>query len=340
MNKTIQLLRFIGSPGFPSSIPNIDTSDSVKLFDYSLKNRFSLLYLNETKRRTIFCNFRQTYQQHMAKYAEMLDAVERISRVLSKAHLRHAVFKTIRPYISTTVDIDVIVFGDLFQYERACDIAQNAGYKRIVRGPRSTTLQDPRTGIGVDLYDEVAVSYVPYIDKVKLLGDVTDTNASSYSHVRMLTPEADLVSLIAHSIVKENMYTLSEFYTYVYYLDGLDVDRFLQLAKKMHLRSAIRTHTAITALLYETAYKTLPVALRAILDHVGNDEFEAARTINNEFEMPHKYHPITVARSLLEIAQEWKTIKGIANQFLHVFDGRFFKDFLKKMNEHVKRATY
>jgi len=60
----------------------------------------------------------------------------------------------------------------------------------------------------------------------------------------------------------------------------------------------------------------------------------------NYFRMPHKYHPVTIARSLLEIAREKKTKKGMANQIAHSFKTEFLKDFLKKLKEHMTRETY
>lgn len=340
MNLAIELLRLIGSPYSSSSLRNASVGVDPKFLQYSLKNRLSLLYLDAIRQAEGFDIFQEVYDQHIAKYSETFDAVARISRTLTTADIDHAVFKTLRPYISTTVDIDVIIFGSTLDYEKAIKETELADYEKLARGPMSTTFRDPIMKIGVDLYDEVAVSYVTYIDKTKLEDYVIDTELPSGEQVKTLACEADLIAIIAHSIIKENMYTLSEYYTYVYYLEKLNVDYFVKLAKETHLESPTRTHTAITAMLYELAYGTLPLKLKQILDKTGMEKLELAQVIRNDLRMPHKYHPVTIARCLLEVSQERKTRKGIANQILHSFNASFSRDFFKKLNLHIARETY
>jgi len=292
------------------------------------------------KQTKFFENFNQIYEQQIAKYTETFEAISRISHILSKADIEHAIFKTLRPYIFTTVDIDIIIFGNIYRYERACKAVQNAGYRKIVRGPMSTTLEDPKMKIGVDLYNEVAVSYVPYIDKTKLIDFITDTTLPNQEQVKTLRCEADLISVIAHSVVKENMYTLSEYYSFVYYLQQLNVDDFVQLVEKTHLKSATTIHIGITALLYKIANGNLPNKLQKVLAEIGIEGFETAMVIKKDFEMPHKYHFSTVARCLFEIVHNGKTRKGIARQIFNSLNPSFSKDFFKKLVEHATRETY
>ena len=292
------------------------------------------------KQTKFFEDFNQIYEQQIAKYIETLEAISRISYILSKADIEHAIFKTLRPYIFTTVDIDIIIFGNIYRYEEACKAVQNAGYRKIVRGPMSTTLEDPKMKIGVDLYNEVAVSHVPYIDKTKLVDFITDTTLPNQEQVKTLKCEADLISVIAHSIVKENMYTLSEYYSFVFYLQRLNIDNFVQLIEETRLKSAAAIHTGITALLYKIANGNLPNKLRKILAEIGIEGFETAMVIKNNFAMPHKYHLSTIARCLFEIVHNGKTRKGIARQIVSSLNPSFSKDFFKKLKEHATRETY
>jgi hypothetical protein len=292
------------------------------------------------KNTDAFIEFEDLYNLQMKKYLATFEAVEKLSLVLSECNVDHAVFKTVRPYIFNTVDIDVIVFGGKPQYEKADGALHNAHYERIVRGPMSTTFIEPKMKIGLDLYNEIAVSYIPYIDKNKLRGFVTIGELPDHGSFRTLACEADLLSIIAHSIIKENLYVLSEYYTYFRYLDQLDVDRFVQLVKKTHLVSATRTHTSITALIYKTIHGELLPKFKRIMKEIGIDPMEINRVEQNGFKMPYRYHPLTVARCLFEVAREQKTMKGMVNQAIKSFNREFLRDFIRKLNQHTIRETY
>lgn len=340
MNVTIELLRLLGSPYMPSATYDIPVDKQFQLFHYSSKNRITLFYLDAMNQQEVPENLALFYEQEISRARQTLGAIARISHLLTNAHIEHAVIKTLRPYISTTVDIDAIIFGNTVNYAKAVKTTQDSGYRKLARGPMSTTFQDPEMKIGVDLYKEIAVSYIPYIDKTKLADSIVDTELSNKNWVRTLTPECDLAIIIAHSLIKENMYTLSEYYTYIHYLERLDIKNLIQLAEETRLKSAVRTHTGITALLHKAVHKVLPNKLQQILNELGEEKLETALVTKNDFRMPHKYHPTTIIRCLLEIVKEEKTRKGMATQILHAFDPRFSQDFLKRLINHVVRETY
>lgn len=340
MNSTVKLLRLLGSPYSASSLYSVGLDDQLELLRYAAKNRLSLLYLDAINQREASDSLASLCAKEIAKYIETSNALIRISHLLTDAHIKHAVIKTVRPYLFTTVDIDVLIFGNAVDYERAIKTVRDAQYLQLASGPMSVTFQDPKMKIGIDLYREVAVSCVPYIDKAKLIGNILDAKLPNGGIIKTLTPEADLLTIIAHSIIKENMYTMSEYYTHINYLERLNVNRFIELVKQTHLRSSTRIHTTISAMLHKAAHKTVPKKLIQILNQLGRDELETAILQKKGFEMPHKYHPITIIRCLLEILEEDKTRKGIAMQMFHALDPRFSQDFLKKLISHIVRETY
>jgi hypothetical protein len=339
MTLTIELLCFLGSPFAPSIIHRLDQHKSIELYDYSVKNRMLFLYLQLLHEKNTHY-FVVDYQKKKIEYLETVDAIARASRVLSNANIKHATYKTVRPYKSTTVDIDILVFGEGNNCMKSARILQEAGYEIITCGPQSITLRDPKINIGIDLYEHVAVSYITYIDKEKLIDYVTTISLSNGNLVKILKPEADLACIIAHSLIKEQMYTLSEYYTFIYYLKQMDIHHFIQIIKQNNLTSATRTHTAITALLHKVANGTIPKELQEILSSLGEDNFETTRLIRNSFKAPHKYHPITVAKSLLEITKGKKARESIAIQLFYMLDLGFSKDFVGKFINHVLRETY
>jgi hypothetical protein len=269
-----------------------------------------------------------------------LDAIARASKALTYANVEHAVFKTIRPYESATVDIDILIFGEKNNYIKAVDEMQRVGNKLVVRGPKSTTLLDQKANMGIDIYEQVATGFIIYIDKRALKPHISKTTMENGICVPTLDCEADLLCLIAHSIIKEQMYTLSEYFTLIYYLKKLNIEDFLKLVEQNNLSCAVRTHATITALLHEVAHGTVPKKLQELLFSLGEDKFEAAEIIRKNLVTPHKYHPITLAKSLLEITKGKKTRESMATQLFHMFNPKFSIDFANKLINHLLRETY
>jgi len=300
----------------------------------------SFLYLDTISEKADLGHLRNLYEREKTKYLKTLEAISRVSRILTDLNIKHAVYKTLRPYKFTTVDIDTLIFENGRRYRKTVRAMQKAGYKLIGQGPRSTTLKDTEIGIGIDLYEQVAVSAITYIDKEKLIGHVTTTRLPSGAHVKTLKPEADLATIIAHSVIKEQMYTLSEYYTFIHYLKKMNIHNFVQLAKQNNITYATRTHANITTILHKTAHKTVPNELLQILSRLGEEKLETPLLIENCFETPHKYHMATLARSLLEIMKGKKCRNSIATQILHMLNPNFARDFLKASIQHITRKMY
>jgi hypothetical protein len=338
MHLTVELLRALGSPFEPTSI-SISQDDLVKLSHLSARNRMLFFYLHRIGPKKLG-RMIPLYDNEQTNYNRTNDAIARAAQVLENAGIKHAFFKTIRPYTSTTVDLDILVFGENDDHIKSVNAMENAGYKLITHGPRSTTLQDKGANIGIDLYSEIAVSFITYMDKRTLSPFVTTTKLPNGVYVNILKPEADLSCIIAHSIIKEQMYTLSEYYTFIYYLREMNINDFLRIVKQNNIRSAARTHASMTASLYEIAHKTIPEELKRTVENLGEDCLETTRLIRNDFETPHKYHSITVAKSLLEIAKGRKSRNSMVIQIYRMLNPRFTKKFLQELFQHMERETY
>lgn len=311
-----------------------------ELLEYSIKNRMALLFLDSIAKKGETRHFATLYNSEKAKHLEALRIASKVSASLTEHDISHAVFKTLRPYIFTTADIDVIIFDSGRKYSDAVEKMQRAGYELVIRGPRSTTLKETSTNIGIDLYEDVAVSLIIYLDKEKLAHFVTTVKRPDGNYIKTLRPEADLLSMIAHSILKEQIYTLSEYYSFIYHLEQIDVDDFIELVKQTHLICAVRTHITLTALLHKIAHKSLPIQLRKLLTNLGEDPLERASIIKNNFKTPHKYHVLTIAQSLLEIAKEEKCRDSYATQIMYMLSPNFARKFLRDLMKHVTRETY
>ncbi|MEM2506176.1 MAG: hypothetical protein QXF61_03945 [Nitrososphaeria archaeon] len=339
MYSTIELLKLLGSPFAKASAPKLDTKTLKRLYLCARKNRISFFYL-----ATVRENYAKTlnelyelYKEEDKKFLKTKKAIVKLSKTLEDGNISYTFFKTIRPYKSTTVDLDVLI---LKEYSSIFEIMHNAGYILIKRGPRSATFLDTEANIGIDLYEEVAASFIIYFDKQSLATCVINLSLSNNVNVQALNPEADLACIIAHSIIKEQMYTLSEYYSFIHYLKQININDFIQTIKQNNITSATRTHASLTALLHNVAHKTIPKELEEIVEALGEEKFETARLIQKNFETPHKYHPITVAKCLLEITKNKKTRNSIAMQIYQMLSPNFTKRFLAELIQHIKRETY
>jgi hypothetical protein len=336
---TLGLLRLIESSS-AFSVENLN-NDSVKgLYEYSVKNRMPTSFLEKFTDSTTFPAMKELAAHEQEKYLKMLNAVSDVSHLLERANIRHAMFKTIRPYRSTTVDIDTIVFGNHGDYCRSLETLKNSNYVMLAHGPMSATFWDNTANIGIDIYDEIAVSGLCYIDKNKLTLFSRTMKLANRAEASLLAPEADLLAIVAHSIIKEQMYTLSEYYSFIKYLGKLKVDVFLDLLKETNLTNAARTHASITALLFNATHRGTSEKLHRIVETLGQDDFETSRILRRDLQTPHKYHPITLGKSLLEIAKGKKSRTSIAMQLYKMTDPTFTSKFLYALLQHVTRETY
>jgi len=296
--------------------------------------------LEALHREGVINGFEGTYKGKRAEFDEMIKAVEKAGGQLARANVDYAFHKTVRPYRSTTVDIDTLVFGGKGEYDRAIQEMLGSGYELVERGPRSTTIWDVECNIGVDLYEEIAVSYITYLDKDTLTDHIVDLVLPNGRSVRHLDSAADMAALIAHSVMKEQMYTLSEFYSYVHYLKSMSIDDFLQILEKNCVTSAAKTHTSLNAMVYSIAYGKETHQMEKISDFLGTDVLEMNRLAKHDLQIPHKYHPLTVTRSLLETAKRKKTRDSMAFQIYSMGNPGFTKKFLRALLGHAVRGTY
>jgi len=337
---TYRILRVIGSP-FINSNSKLDTKDVSKLYRYAIKNRMPLLYLKALRKCGRLGSLEEEYSRLSNRYIKTVEAISRATRVLERAGVDYTLFKSIRPYHEVTVDVDVLVFGT--EYEEVISTMSDAGYTLLGAGPTTATLRDIEAGINVDIYDEVAASRVIYLDKDKLRRFTVDRQLPNGEFVGSLDSSADLLAVIAHSLVKEHMYVLSEYYSTLYYLADMNskaLDSFLSLVDECRMRSAVKTHLGATALLHYGAHAFIPICLMKLLGELGLNHLELSRVKEMSFRMPHKYHPLTITRTLIEKLGESKAKRSFAWQASSMLNPKFTSFVVRETLSRIFRETY
>lgn len=339
-NMTRALLSVVGSP-FEPQRDLVVKEDLSSLHRYAAKNRMALLYLDALNRRGLNV-FQDDHEKLSNNYSQAIDLMIRVSDLLEEAEVDYALFKSLRPYREATVDIDILALGS--SYHDVLKAMSEAGYSLLQRGPLSATFEDPVSRLGVDIYGEIGVSYLTYLDKEKLREHVVRHEVPGGRLVRTLSAAADLLAVIAHSVLKEQMYVLSEYYSTLFYLhddSGEAVaNSLMSLAQKCKLELALEIHLGITASLHNDVHGFVPKCIRDTWDgfEIGPWEFSRARRLGTGF--PLKYHPVTIAKALAGLLKESKGRRSVALQAVKMFDPRFSPSIARKLFQHMTRDTY
>lgn len=336
---TTTLLNTVGSPFIhPNKV--CCPSEPKTLYEYADKNKVRLLYLKSLERNSCLATLAPEYKTLQKRYYESIEATSRVSKALEKAGVKYVFFKTIRPYPEVTVDIDTLIFND---YDEANKALHQANFILLDSGPLSTTFYDNEAKINVDIYNEIGVSHFIYMDKTKLEPlRILNTRLDDKT-LKCLHPVADLLAIISHSLIKEQMYVLSEYYTTIFYIHQMsnkDRDDILKLAKEWKLQKAVSTHLSISAVLHKNAHGNLPTNLKKLLNEVGFNFIEVSRLMAKNLLMPYKYSPYTVLEAVKEKITEAKARRSTAAQIYHMMNPVFLSSVTREAFKHVVRKKY
>jgi len=331
----VDLLRVVGSP-FTDSTQSVSAEAAPSLYDLALRNRMGYLLLTSLS-GDIPNSLVEERVSLQAKSEATIRLIPRVAEILEDAGLNYSFFKSIRPYPYTTVDLDVIAFdGDLEPFGEAFAAA---GFITLDEGPLSTTFRDPASGIGIDIYDEIGVSKIIYLDKRNLVDHVVEAEVGG-GKVKTLNPASDLLAIISHSIVKELMYVISEYYTTLYTLDAMtasEMDSLLTQASENRLTSAASLHLGVTAALHRMAHGLIPEKLMVLMEGLGGAEMGDT---DRYTDMPMKFSPGPVWRVFWEKAGEARMRRSLGVQALSLLNPSFAFSFIPKFIHQLTRETY
>jgi hypothetical protein len=336
---TIRLLNIVGSP-FISNNSKADENGLDELLEYSKKNRMPLLYLRALKKNNGEDEYDEKFNMLTKQWADIEERLRQVIEKLEKNNIGYTTFKSIKPFVEVTVDIDLLI---MHSYEETLNLLIDSGYTLLERGPLSATFRDPLIKIDYDIYNEVGVSYIIYFDKEKVTDQITLRDLRTGGTIESLNPVTDLLAVIAHSVIKEQMYTLSEYYTTLYYLSEMDeseLKSLIEMARDFRLVTAIKAHIGLTHYLHRLVHGEAPWQLEKIISIVGSNGREVRRAKRNQLKMPHKFHAFTMMRAFAEKLGESKTRRSFLKQITMMTDIEFLRDFIPKFLGHLSRESY
>jgi len=309
-NDVLLLLKSIVFPLFKYSSSGIKFTKQLYLL--SCLNGIPLTYLNIVRHEGISKNL---LYKHLNHFERLVNHIIKISELL--ADFNYGLIKTLRPYPEDTADIDILNLGSNEDYGRIVNVFRKMGFKIEGQGPYSTGIK-LSDGIIVDIYNEVSANRVIYLDKRKLLNHTKWTKLRG-TYVKTLTPEADLLLLIAHSAIKEN-YTLANFLTALHYFHNGGkkfINDFVSLVKENNLSTAARWFLSISLLLYAEVCKVNERNISDALFLLGPFHSGAHRSIKNRSFPPFTCDFITLCEIFREKVSEPIFIRSICDQLFH-----------------------
>ena len=304
------------------------------LYYQARMNRIRFYFLSLLHENNFLPRFlAEEYFRLEEKHKRIMEKLVQASSDLDSLGVDFAIFKSVKPYPTTTVDIDIVIFDG---FKEAFDGLLSKGYTLWGYGPESVTLRDPDGVIGIDLYNEIAISKFIYFDKEYLRRFKARVDLNGFGEVMTLSREADLLVTILHAVMKEWMFTIADYLTITYQLNNITFDVLESMALETFCSRALYLAIGISNLFYKMVNGEDLVKLKE--NHVLR--FEIGRLYRNNFELPHKFHPLTVIQVLLERLHDEKSRRSIVSQVSYLASRRRARFFLDMLINHLVRTTY
>lgn len=358
-NSSVKLLQTIGSPFAPEQkqvLPE-NKSKALELYTHAIKNKIGLLYLEALKNQGELEEFglKSKYQEEQKKHDIQSITAIRISELFNTFNVNYAIFKSVMPFPATPNDVDIIHFGSEAEYKKAVGIMLRSAYMEVKgeADAEQRMFHDARDGelnphphkkdvYDVDLYQKISASYVLYLDKRKLKRYVIEINING-DRIKVLRPEADLVAIIIHSIIPEQLFTLFVYYATLYHLEKMnseEINGFIDIAKANSVTYSVKTHCSLVAELHKTAHGFVPEKIDEILVELGDETSERKKLLQNNFKMPYRYSLSMVIRTLLEKGKEREFRRSAVTQMVHMLNPRLAKWVISEVIVRRRRETY
>ena len=337
------LMRVIGYPYAQSeSVHDVKEDVLLNLLPLAIENKIPLLFLENAVALCKESSSLQTQYQIFLRKAQMFTSLMgEVSKVLAKAQTDYVVFKTFRPFPFVTVDADILFFSreEFFRAHREL----RKYYKLGGFGAYSITLHDQKRDIGLDLHLDISVSRMVYMNIQLLREYLTQVTVDGYD-VSVLAPPAAIVTLLSHSLYKEQRLTLSDYYTTVIQILKMplnDQKTLVDLAEQLKVGLSLKLALTLVNLLTKMAFGRTSSVIADITKMIPIDEIEetAMQMCVNKFEqsvqLPLKYPLLPVSFALLMKSLKDPLMRStVVNQFLEVFTNT--PKFLKAALPHVK----
>jgi hypothetical protein len=316
------LVQHIGIPGTHGrSSSRLRDEDFQSLLQSAEQNKISLLFL-----QAVNCNrnIQPILSHYEERYKDTLNLITYAADLLNRTKVPYALFKTLKPFPYVPSDIDILLRSDE-SLQAVAGTLKNHGCVPLKKDNYGLTMFSPEHKMNIDLTTQIAVSGLVYANKQLLFDHLCEVQVNDVT-VQKPEPKAELLVASAHSVFKEQTYTLSDYYTFV--LSTQHWKEATKLAENFFLEYILDTTLRITKRVTETSFGSMKTSTK----RSGSEG-----TSVKDFELPKKY-----ALSSLMVAFLKKIIADpVSKQSLPVTARSIYEPaFYKKIVEHATRKTY
>jgi len=324
-NKTLELLRAIGSPFADKvTIPRSE-GKKLELYQHAIKNKIGLLYLERLLDMGMQRFLEKEYAKELNKERLFTGTVVNLFRNLEELGISCVAFKTILPFPCNLNDVDLLIMERNLKKEELVELLTRRGYMDYAHSPASISIHDLRDGAhldqqkkdpyDIDVYEEISINQFKYLEKRRLEDHLIKIMLDGQD-VWSFSPQADLAIQIIHSVVDWQLYTLMHYYSILYFLSSASRDQmysFLRIVEENRITVATREAVLMTALLHLAAYDEVPSRFMTLLAQLKINFDKNFRLFNNA-EAPLKYGVVFLARVLAEKASDTSAIPSMIGQ--------------------------
>ena len=251
-----------------SGTPSIKKANIDELIKIAAKNKILLQFLRVTQLDEKLLLLEE------AKYRKFLENLALTQEALN--NLDHVFIKLRKPVAYVPSDIDILILRNLIS--KAVHRLMGKGFRIEVAEPYCITMT--RNEAIIDLYVYPTLGGIIYINTDKLFEYKEDIEFNGVK-IQTLDPSAEALVTMAHSMYKERIYTLNDFFTVEKWMSKKTVRLAQELNCEDALKVAMNLNKKIRLGLLETPYKIpLPLWLALLMRKFQRDSLTRATSVS------------------------------------------------------------
>lgn len=331
----------IGSPLIGGGVlPETEAIDDC--FDFAFENRIGLLFLQRCIDMGV--SLSPTAKAHYDRLDERRQQTEavmvRLSEILQKKIPDEWVlFKSVKPFPSTPNDTDWFPF-DIKRHGELVDYLLSLGFTFLEKAPMQTTLianegvgiahSDKRGGVYyIDCYQAPSADHFIYLDPGKMRRHFMYREVNG-TPLPALAASGELTAILFHNIFPEKTYSIESFFLTLHYLAEIEkagqLDDFVSTVKENFVERAVSANLAITAVLHNRYFGSVPPFLETLLATFPSAVEEGKLFEEMNCKLPYNFSNGCFWRTFWEKLRDPLSLRSAFVQALHMLNPIFFYD--------------
>ena len=333
MNINCNTLRLLRAIGIPNEIEKVHTApmNALELFKEAKLNKIPLFFLHSA----INHNWQPSLKTELEYYIEKQRRTEELtilaSQLLEDADIPFTIFKTIKPFPYTPSDVDILLYSKS-DLPKVFEVLKRNEIKPSSQDAYGVTMFSSKQKLNLDLTTRIAVSGFIYLDNKVLFEHICRSKVKGIE-VQTLDYPFELIVAAAHCLYKEQMYTLSDYYTFALLSDFYE--DALNLIDKTHTLLALNVAFNLTYEITTAAFGSNSHLSNKLKNFIQENPtfLKDSRLIT----IPIKYPPYIIIKALLKkIIEDPSSRRSLPTAVKYSIKPQF----VSRIFGHVTRKSY